>query len=131
MKIGKDQTMKQTFILAILAVLLFSCHEDEDSAERDKTDFLQYAFYEQGNPQNKSEAFLIQDGTIHIMAVQHSNLTSLIPEYTINGRDVYIEDTKQRSGWNAFDFSDFTNPITYRVESSQGEEKDWTAPSNW
>ena len=125
-KIGKDQTMKQTFILAILAVLLFSCHEDEDSAERDKTDFLQYAFYEKNNPQNKSEAFLIQDGTIHIMAVQHSDLTSLIPEYTINGRDVYIEDTKQRSGWNAFDFSDFTNPITYRVESSQGEEKDWT-----
>ena len=46
--------MKQTFILAILAVLLVSCQEEEEYTEKGKTDFLQYAFYEKNNPQSGS-----------------------------------------------------------------------------
>lgn len=118
--------MKDKILLGLVAIMLVACHEEEDITEKDKTDFLRYALVERDNKQCASEAFLIQDGTIHIMAPLHSNLRTLVPEFAANGKGVYVEGERQSSGKQSYDFSDFTNPLIYLVESSLGEEQEWT-----
>ena len=113
------------FFSLILLVSVTSCHDDEDII-KDRTDFLWYTLIEDEGNSNKSRAFLIQDNTIHVMAPLHSDLTSLIPVFSINGESVYVDEEVQRSGKNIHDFSDFTKPLTYRVVSSLQEEKEWT-----
>lgn len=116
--------MKEKLFFAFMAILLISCQED--SREKDKTDFLYYALVEDDGEPSKSEAFLFHDGTIHIMAPLHSDLTSLTPFFDTNSKYVYQNEDRQIPGFNELDFSDFTEPVTYRVESSLGEEKEWT-----
>ena len=118
--------MNDKILLGLVAIMLVACHEEEDITEKDKTDFLRYALVERDNKQCASEAFLIQDGTIHIMAPLHSNLRTLVPEFSANGKGVYVEGERQSSGKQSYDFSDFTNPLIYLVESSLGEEQEWT-----
>ena len=73
-------------LTVFMSILLFSCHE-EDQPEIDKTDFLRYALTDKDS-NNKSEAFLIQGNTIHIMAPLQSDLTALTHEFSINGISV-------------------------------------------
>ena len=111
-------------LTVFMSILLFSCHE-EDQPEIDKTDFLWYALTDKDS-NNKSEAFLIQGNTIHIMAPLQSDLTALTHEFSINGISVFVGEEEQHSGIESYDFSDFTSPQTYRVVSSLEEEKEWT-----
>ena len=111
-------------LTVFMSILLFSCHE-EDQPEIDKTDFLWYALTDKDS-NNKSEAFLIQGNTIHIMAPLQSDLTTLTHEFSINGISVFVDEEEQHSGIESYDFSDFTSPQTYRVVSSLEEEREWT-----
>ena len=106
-----------------LSVVFFSCKEEIPTDE--KTEFLWYALSSQDS-NYKSKAFLIQNNFIHIMAPLHSDLTSLTHEFSINGKYVYVDEEEQHSGQESYDFSDFTNPLTYRIVSSLEEEKEWT-----
>lgn len=118
--------MKKGAIYALtvfLSVSFFSCRE-EDQIDYDKTDFLWYILTDQ-DCNSKSEAFLIQNNTIHIMAPLYSDLTSLTHEFSINGRNVFIGEEEQHSGQESYNFSDFTNPPTYRIVSALEEEKEW------
>ena len=71
------------------------------------------------------EPFLVDKDVIHIVVPQNINLSALYPIFT--GNDVFMSSFGfEITGKQAFDFSDFTKPFTFRQVSASGTEKNWT-----
>ena len=114
-------------ILYVFVILLFtSCGIDIDvqpEVKKDGTEFLSFCLTD---GVNNYPAFSINDTNICISVSRQTDLSSLKACFYHNGNFVSCNGLKQASGETINDYSDFVNPLVFRVESVNGDYKDYT-----
>ena len=107
-----------------------SCSEENDENESKgdgfQCDTVLTNFTLKQNDVTFFKPFLITDSTIHIKVNRGCDLSTIIPLFSISkGNQVYCDSIEIISGQTSLDLSDFTKPITLKIETSLGTIKNW------
>lgn len=74
---------------------------------------------------NQFKPFLVENNNLHVFVPHSSNLSALYPKFT--GDDIFMSSFGYEiTGKQAFDFSDFVKPFTFKQISKSGDETKWT-----
>lgn len=121
--------MKRTYtslICAFLLVGLWSCTKNNPETppqNSNKKSFFTFAFKVIHNPAIKEDILCsIGNDTIYTHALSGIPLSSLIPDFTFEGKSVTLNKIPQISGETA---QDFNSPLTYFITAEDGSTKSY------
>ncbi len=118
------------FCLLLISILNCACENmivgEGNIPAHSGTNFINFRL-KGVNGKSTVSAFLIENNVIHIIVPNGADLTNVTPEFTHNGKAVYIGDNnhEQESGKQTFDLSNFAEPLIYRIVSDSGKEQKW------
>lgn len=119
----KNQIKITTLILISFVVL--SCETVEDNPIHYTVDDLSFISFSLEGGGKICKSFLMNDSTIFITVPQGSDLTSMKATFLYKGAKVVAKGEEQISGHTINDYSDFSNPIVFRIYTEEGEYKDF------
>lgn len=117
--------MKYAFCFFITGILLFcSCNSEDNYKIDSQEDSKVISFSLKDKNGSIYSSFDITDSTICVLC-GGGNLDSLLIGFECNGSRVFLDETPIKSNKCEADFSDFCKPHLLRVESSNGNNKDY------
>ena len=120
----------QIHVIQIRKLLLFgfivcfiSCEiQPIEVVRNDGTDLLSFYLTD---GENDYHPFFMTDSLVYVNVANHADLSSIKVCFTHNGNNVTLNGIKQISGDTINDYSDFSKPYRFRVESIDGRCRDY------
>lgn len=115
---------KTQILVLLVALLLLSCSDSTyDQPIVEGTEMVNFSFLKAKNPSLQNDVHLNQNENIFSGRVSYSaDIKNLIGTYVHNGVKVEVDNIKQEANLSS---NDFTNPLTYTIKTSKGEEQNY------
>jgi surface protein len=122
----KEKKMKKalfSFMLALFLVLAMSCQQTIETKSTEKA-ITAFSFTADVNSALIADVQgTISGSTIALTVPYGTDVTSLIPTFSITGTAISVSGTAQTSGTTA---NDFSSPVTYVVTAENGSTQNYT-----